>query len=468
MNEHLWRVLSLQDHNTRVVILGTAMLGFASGLVGCLTLLRRRALVGDALAHAALPGIAIAFLTATVLGYDGKTLPLLLCGATVSGLLGIVTILLIRKYTKIKEDAALGIVLSVFFGAGVALLGVVQQMSSGHAAGLEAFIYGKTATMTSSDAWLIGAASIGCVLVSLALLKELKLLCFDEAFAGARGYPVLLLDAVLMGIVVVVTIVGLQAVGLVLVIALLVIPAASARFWTDRLIVMMMIASVLGMLGCLFGASASAIFPRLPSGAMIVLVTGVGFLFSLLFGRQRGVLVRWWRRRRLNESIDHQHLLRELFEMFELNPSRLSVPYDELLERRSWSRKRLRRMLHQASSDGWITENISRMAFALTAKGKDEAKRLTRRHRLWELYLIQHADIAPQRVDRDADAIEHVLEPEIVAELETLLDVELGRSRMPDDPHAGESPMEPVGENPTNRLAIENLDSSHGGNEVAS
>lgn len=441
MSEQIWRLLSLQDHNTRVVIFGTAMLGFASGLVGCLTLLRRRALVGDALAHAALPGIAVAFLAASAMGANGKSLPLLLAGATMSGLLGVMVILLIRRSTRIKEDAALGIVLSVFFGAGVALLGIVQQTSGGSAAGLEGFIYGKTATITSADAWLIAVTSLGCVVLSLALLKEFKLLCFDEAFAGARGYPVVLLDVILMGIVVAITIVGLQAVGLVLVIALLVIPAASARFWTDRLFVMMMIASVLGMLGCLVGASASALLPRLPSGAMIVLAAGCGFLISLFLGTQRGILVRWWRRRQLNDSIDHQHLLRELFEMFEQDPARLSAPYEELYEKRSWTRKRLRRMLNQAAKDGWITENISKMEFALTQTGTDEAKRLTRRHRLWELYLIEHADVAPQRVDRDADAIEHVLEPELVAELETLLDKQLGRSRMPDDPHAGDPPV---------------------------
>ncbi len=436
MSEHLWRVLSLQDHNTRVVIFGTAILGFAAGLVGCLTLLRRRALVGDALAHAALPGIAGAFLIATAMGGEGKSLPILLAGATVSGLFGIVSILLIRKMTRIKEDAALGIILSVYFGLGVALLGIVTQMNRGNAAGLESFIYGKTATMTAGDARLIAVASAICVLVCIALLKEFKLLCFDEAFAGARGYPVVLLDAVLMSVVVVVTIVGLQAVGLVLVIALLVIPAASARFWTDRLVVMMVIASVLGMTGSFVGAAVSAMLPRLPSGAMIVLAAGFGFLVSFLIGTRRGVLVRLWRRRKLNESIDHQHLLRELYEMFELDPSRVSVPYEELLERRSWSRKRLRRMLEQASREGWITENVSKMEFALTDRGETEAKRLTRRHRLWELYLIRYADIAPQRVDRDADAIEHVLEPEIVAELETLLDNELGKTRMPDDPHA--------------------------------
>ncbi|MFG0287962.1 MAG: metal ABC transporter permease [Rhodopirellula sp. JB044] len=436
MSEHLWRVLSLQDHNTRVVIFGTAILGFAAGLVGCLTLLRRRALVGDALAHAALPGIAGAFLIATALGGDGKSLPILLLGATVSGLFGIVSILLIRRMTRIKEDAALGIILSVFFGLGVALLGIVTQMDRGNAAGLESFIYGKTATMTAGDAKLIAVTSTVCVLLCIALLKEFKLLCFDEAFAGARGYPVVLLDAILMSIVVIVTIVGLQAVGLVLVIALLVIPAASARFWTDRLIVMMVIASVLGMVGAFVGSAASAMLPRLPSGAMIVLAAGTGFLVSFLIGTRRGVLVRLWRRRQLNESIDHQHLLRELYEMFEQDPERVSVPYDELLERRSWSRKRLRRMLEHASRDGWITENVSKMEFALTDRGQTEAKRLTRRHRLWELYLIRYADIAPQRVDRDADAIEHVLEPEIVAELETLLDNELGKTRMPDDPHA--------------------------------
>ncbi|MFG0254271.1 MAG: metal ABC transporter permease, partial [Rhodopirellula sp. JB053] len=424
------------DHNTRVVIFGTAILGFAAGLVGCLTLLRGRALVGDALAHAALPGIAGAFLIATALGGDGKSLPILLLGATVSGLFGIVSILLIRRMTRIKEDAALGIILSVFFGLGVALLGIVTQMDRGNAAGLESFIYGKTATMTAGDAKLIAVTSTVCVLLCIALLKEFKLLCFDEAFAGARGYPVVLLDAILMSIVVIVTIVGLQAVGLVLVIALLVIPAASARFWTDRLIVMMVIASVLGMVGAFVGSAASAMLPRLPSGAMIVLAAGTGFLVSFLIGTRRGVLVRLWRRRQLNESIDHQHLLRELYEMFEQDPERVSVPYDELLERRSWSRKRLRRMLEHASRDGWITENVSKMEFALTDRGQTEAKRLTRRHRLWELYLIRYADIAPQRVDRDADAIEHVLEPEIVAELETLLDNELGKTRMPDDPHA--------------------------------
>lgn len=304
------RVLGLADYNTRVVILGTGLLGAAAGLIGCFTLLRRRALMGDALSHATLPGICLAFILVTVAGADGKALPWLLGGATLSGLLGVGTILAIRNLTRLKEDAALGIVLSVFFGVGVALLGVIQQMQTGHAAGLEAFIYGKTASMTADDATLISLAALICLVLSTLLSKELKLLCFDEGFAGSRGYSVLGLDWVLMGLVVLVAIVGLQAVGLILVIALLVIPAASARFWTDRLWPMSVISGLLGALCGMIGAALSAVFSNLPSGAMIVLVCTGFFVLSLIFGKTRGLLVRAIRRLRLNRSVQRRRLSR--------------------------------------------------------------------------------------------------------------------------------------------------------------
>ena len=226
------RVFLLRDYNTRVVVLGTTLLGCAAGMIGSFTLLRKRALTGDALSHATLPGIGIAFIVTTSLGGDGKSLPILLLGATVSGLIGVGVIVAIRSFTRLKEDTALGAVLSVFFGAGMALLGVIQQMDQGHAAGLEGFIYGKAASMGSRDMLLIAAAALGCISASVVLFKEFKLLCFDEGFAGSRGLPVVRLDLGLMGLVVVVTIVGLQAVGLVLMIALLVIPSAAARLWT--------------------------------------------------------------------------------------------------------------------------------------------------------------------------------------------------------------------------------------------
>jgi manganese/zinc/iron transport system permease protein len=408
-------------------------------MVGSFTLLRKRALMADALSHATAPGIGLAFIVATTMGLDGKSLPVLLFGATVSGLVGVGVILVLRNTTRLKEDTVLGAVLSVFFGAGVALLSLSQQMERGHAAGLESFIYGKTASMGIQDTMLIGVAALICIAACFLFFKELKLLCFDSGFAASSGFPVVRLDLLLMAMVVTVTIVGLQAVGLILMIALFVIPAAAARFWTEKMWTMFLISGVLGALGGMLGAGASALFSKLPSGAMIVLVCTGFFLISLVFGTARGVLIRWLRRSRLNRSVDYQHLLRAAYEYLEgygrLAPGH-EIPMDALLDARSWSVSRLRRVVRRAESSGLLRRDISRIR--LTEKGFREAARITRQHRLWELYLITYADIAPGRVDRDADAIEHVLEPEIVAELEATL--EESGSDVPSSPHGLSDP----------------------------
>ncbi|MEZ6059965.1 MAG: iron chelate uptake ABC transporter family permease subunit [Planctomycetaceae bacterium] len=456
------RVLLLEDYNSRVVILGTTLLGCAAGVVGSFTLLRKRALMGDAISHATLPGIALAFIVATAAGANGKALPVLLSGATVSGLVGVAAILMIRRLTRLKEDAALGIVLSVSYGAGVSLLGVIQNMSTGHAAGLESFIYGKTASMGLKDAWMIALAAAVCLVVCLLLFKELKLLCFDEGFAGSDGYPTVLLDIALMTLVVIVSIVGLQAVGLILMVALLVIPAAAARFWTESMLRMTVISAVLGAAGGMLGAAMSALFSNLPSGAMIVLVCAAFFVVSMMFGSARGALTRWLRRRRLNRRVQRQHLLRAMFELLEAGSAGVTsgmpvpagaagpdgsagallsqwlelrtVAVADLLQERSWSIGRLRHEIRSAEDDGLVSTSDAQHV-RLTTQGFREAARLTRQHRLWELYLITYAEVAAARVDRDADAIEHVLEPEIVARLEALLEKREVVRQVPASPH---------------------------------
>ncbi len=433
------RVLLLQDYNTRVVVFGVAILGAGAGLVGGFTLLRKRALMGDALSHASLPGIAIAFIIATQMGKDGKQLPYLLFGATISGLIGMAAILWIRNQTRLKEDTALGIVLSVFFGAGIAVLGIIQQMESGHAAGLEGFIYGKTASMRGSDAVLIVSAATLAIVVCTVFFKEFKLLCFDEAFAGSRGFRIVSLDIVLMSMVVLITIVGLQAVGLILMIALMVIPAAAARFWTDVMWKMMACSMLIGAIGGVFGATISAVFPKLPSGAMIVLVCSCCFFLSMLFGRSRGVLIRFLRRRRLNQRVERQHLMRAIYESLEPNEKAdcyvpgLAASIDELLPMRSWSHRRLLHAIGRAQHDELVVLRGSEVQ--LTRGGFVEAARLTRQHRMWEMYLIAYAEIAPSMVDRDADRIEHVLDPQIIHQLEELLEQEKTIVSVPQSPH---------------------------------
>ncbi|MBX3727639.1 MAG: metal ABC transporter permease [Candidatus Sumerlaeia bacterium] len=430
----LWRVLSLQDHNTRVVVIGTTLLGVAAGLVGTFLLLRRRSLLADAVSHATLPGICLAFLVMVLAGGTGKHLPLLLLGAGVTGALGMLTVVAIRRFTRLKDDAALGIVLSVFFGIGIALLGVVTRMQQGSAAGLQSFIYGKTASMLWRDALLIGGAAFGTIVLCVAFFKEFSLVCFDPGFAETQGWPVFRIDIALMTLVVVVTVIGLQAVGLILVVALLIIPPAAARFWTDRLGPMMTGSALLGGASGLVGSGASALLPDMPAGAVIVLVATGFFAASFLLGRARGVLPRAVRHARLTARIGRQNLLRALYESGEERDDHAApVGLEALLARRSWSRRALRRLLAGAERDR-LVERVSG-AWRLTADGIAQARQVLRNHRLWEMYLITHADIAPSHVDRDADAIEHILDAGMILRLEELMAGEALRT-VPASPHA--------------------------------
>lgn len=441
----LLRVVFLMDYNTRLVVLSTTLLGVSSGLIGSFLLLRKRSLMGDALSHATLPGIALAFLVAVYFGGTGKSLSVLLGGAVITGVLGVLAVTLIRSQTRIKDDTAMGVVLSVFFGAGIVLLGIIQTMPQARAAGLESFIYGKTASMVYQDFMLLSAAAIVCLVLSLLLFKEFRLLCFDEGFAQSQGWSVLLLDLLMLFLVTGVTVAGLQTVGLILIIAFLIIPAASARMWTFRFGHMLALAAVIGGASGWLGASLSAMISGLPAGAVIVLTAASIFIFSLLLGADRGVLVQMFRSRSLRQRIRRQHLLRALYEILEMQVDgtevgtsefKEAVSCEDLRRKRTWSGRELRRIIEDAYIEA-LVELPDKAHVRLTDVGVREAARVTRNHRLWEIYLIEYADIAPSHVDRDADAIEHILGAKLTAKLEaTMADsTKLAGMRVPGSPH---------------------------------
>lgn len=439
--EDLQRLAALSDYNTRVVLLGALMLGLVAGAVGSFMVLRKRAMISDVVSHAALPGIVAAFMLATVFGGDGKHGITLLAGALVSGLLGMAAVHGMTAHARIKQDAALGVVLSVFFGTGVVLLGFTQRMTSGSAAGLESFIYGKTASMLAADAWLLSGAALGAATVCLLFFKELRLVCFDAEFARAQGWPVRRIDALLTGLVVVVTVIGLQAVGLILMIALLITPAVTARFWTDRLGAMVVIAALVGGVACVAGAALSALYPRIPAGSMIVLACSSMFAVSLAVGRRRGLLPEAMRRMRLSSRMERHHLLRSLYERWEQHagaerqhPGVVLVPAGDLALMRRWTESRLQRVLRAAAADGEVELDAWPLV-RLTASGLRHARQVVRNHRLWEWYLIQHAEVDPHHVDRDADEIEHVLGADMVRELEATLPRAVSGPELPASPH---------------------------------
>lgn len=430
--ESLWRVLLLQDHNTRVVLAGACLFGAAAGLAGTFLLLRKRSLLGDTLGHATLPGITLAFLLAETVGVSPRSFLWLAVGATISGVAGMGAVLLIRKMSRLKDDAALAIVLSVFFGAGIAMLSAIQQLPGGQAAGLERLIYGNPASMTSNDAWFVLLASLLVAAICGFLFKEFTLLCFDESYAHTAGWPVRPLDALLMALVVLVTIVGLQTVGILLVVALLVIPPAAARFWSDDLPVMSLVAACVGALSSLVGVVASALLPTLPTGALVVLSATIVFGASMLFGRKRGLVSRHLLERGAARRLQREHVLRAIFECAEEGDA--VVDLDQMLAKRPWKKSELAQEIARLTDEGLLTTDPAGARFQLNGRGDSEARRLVRNHRLWEIYLLNHADVAPARVDRDADLIEHVLDQRLVDELEDLLDAKARGRLVPGNP----------------------------------
>ncbi len=287
----LLAILTFQaGFNTMVVMLGAAALGCAAGAAGTFAMLRRKALVSDAVAHGTLPGIAMAFLVAALLGQAPRQLGWLMGGAGIAAAVTLFAIEWLGRRPKVGHDTATAAVLACGFGLGLALMSVVQTLAVGRQAGLETLLFGSAAGMLPGEAQAMAGLAL-LVLVTIALvLKELSAVAFDPDFAATTGLPVARLDALVALVCAVVVVAALPIAGFVLAVALVVIPPAAARFWTDRAGAVVAIAAAIGTVSALSGAAASAVLPDTPTGPAIVIVAAVIFAVSLAFGRARGLL----------------------------------------------------------------------------------------------------------------------------------------------------------------------------------
>jgi len=282
------------------------LLGIAAGITGTFLMLRRRALAGDVIGHAALPGVAIAFLIyASIAPEAGKSLPVMLLGGSVASALGMLAALWLRNVGRLPEDAVMAIILSTFFGAGVVLLSIVQASPTGAQAGLRDFIFGQAAAIRISDVTLLATITIGTILISNLLIKEWALMCFDEGLARVLGYPIRTLDFLLMALVVAVCVAGMQAVGLLLIVALLIIPPTAARFWSDSIGPNIWLSAIFGAISATAGGIASALVPKLSTGAIIVVAAAIVLMFSILLGSKHGLLLRWRARRVMRNKVQN-------------------------------------------------------------------------------------------------------------------------------------------------------------------
>lgn len=416
--EHLIEFLSLSDPNVRYVVLGMVLLGICSGVVGSFTFLRKRALLGDAIAHSVLPGVCLAFMI------GGTKNPLvLLIGATITGWLSLLVIDFISNRSRIKPDAAIGLTLSVFFGVGILLLTSIQGSGNAAQSGLDKFLFGKAASLIGSDVWVFAVLCVVMILVVIFFFKEFKLLSFDPDFAHSIGLPVRMLEIVLATITVLTVAVGIQAVGVVLMSAMLITPAAAARYWTNTLYKMVGLAAFFGAISGIAGAFVSYTESAMPTGPWVIVVLSLIAFFSMLVAPKRGVWAQYVLQKRNQNKIHQENVLKLFYHIAEKGDQqyRAARTLEELLSRREFPTAILKRTLASLTNKE-LLEKVGKETWKLTNEGEERGKRVVRLHRLWEVYLTQYLRIAPDHVHDDAEAMEHVITPELEAELDKLLD----------------------------------------------
>jgi manganese/zinc/iron transport system permease protein len=311
-------------HTLRTVALGGGILGLVTGALGSFAVLRQEGLLGDALSHAALPGIAIAFLI------SGRELTALLIGAGIAGWLGVLLVRAIVSTTRIKQDAAMAIVLSSFFAFGLALLAYIQGRDDASQAGLKSFIFGQAAAIVERDVWTIGLVGGAALLLMLVFWKEFKLITFDMAFARANGIPTRTLDLILSTLIVVAIVLGLQLAGVILMVGLLIAPAVAARQWTRKLEQMVVLAAIFGAASGASGAVVSAIDAGMPTGPLIIVAAVLIAFLSLAFAPERGIVWSQLKQRADRRAFAAQTMMRDLYRHC-CSHDNMSQPTDEAM-----------------------------------------------------------------------------------------------------------------------------------------
>jgi manganese/zinc/iron transport system permease protein len=424
----LLEFFSFSDPNIRYVVLGSVLLTASSAIVGTFTFLNKRSLIGDAIAHAVLPGICLGFILA------GTKNPIaLILGAFITGWISVVLVGYISAKTRIKEDTAIGLVLSVFFGIGILMLTVIQKSGNASQSGLDHFLFGKAAALVGEDLYAFLIVAVILLITVYLLFKEFSLLAFDKDYAKSIGLPVKRIELILTSLIVLAVVIGIQAVGVVLMAAILITPAAAARFWTDKITVMIFLASLFGAFSGLTGAYISYIAPAMPTGPWIVIVVSTIAFISFFFAPRRGVFYRLAKHASIRRTINDENVLKVLYQLGEENKNFFTQRYvDEIIRRRKYDRNSLLKILRRLFKQGYL--ELKSDLWNLTEEGKNRAQRVVKIHRLWELYLTTYMKIAPDHVHEDAETIEHLLTPELEAELEK----QLGYAKV--DPHKSEIP----------------------------
>ncbi|CDR34742.1 metal ABC transporter permease [Criblamydia sequanensis] len=412
--------------------IGSMLMCLSSGIVGVFVFLKKESLIGETLSHAAYPGIIMGIILSGLLSsYEGGEGPLFvflsILGGVIASFLGIFSIRILESVFKVKQDAALCFVLSLFFGIGILLASYVQFAFSEMYQKAQSFLYGQAATMTFSHLKIYVVLTLALLVIFTLLFKEIEVLCFDSAYARSLGLKVGALDAFFSFLIAVAICIGVRTVGVVLMSAMLIAPAATARQFTHRLSTLFLLAAFFsmasGFLGNVFSNEASIylsnLYPNerlsLPTGPTIVLVSSFFCILALFFAPERGLFVRFFRRLSFRYKCLLENILKSLWRAKPTHPA----SFNKIASYQNNSNLTIAFALFQLKRSGWIDKN--KEGYSLTKEGEAWAKRIVRLHRLWEVYLADYLNVSVEKVHRNAEEMEHIITPELERELTRLL-----------------------------------------------
>jgi manganese/zinc/iron transport system permease protein len=428
------------------IVAAGALCAVAASLLGNFLVLRKMSLLGDAISHAVLPGLAVAFF----ISGSRSSIPMFL-GAVVVGALTAMFTEWIRGIGKVDEGASMGVVFTTLFA-----LGLIMIVQAADHVDLDpgCVLYGAIETtpldMVDVAGWMIpravltlGAVAILNALFVLLFFKELKITSFDPGLATTTGINSTLMHYLLMILVAVTAVASFESVGNILVVAMFVVPPAAAYMLTDRLGVMVALSVVLAIASAVLGHVSALVVPSwfgfrsTTTSGMMAVAAGVIFLLAAAFGPRQGVVVRMFRRLILAWGILSDDLIGVLFRLEERGK-------DSSVEQRE-----LRSILLADRFSFWFVVSwlkrrgeieTDRGRCSLTELGSSQARKIVRSHRLWEQYLVSHVGVDANRIHDKAETMEHFTDPQLRERLDDATD-------RPDvDPHGSPIPNEPLDE----------------------
>ncbi|MBS4069715.1 MAG: metal ABC transporter permease [Algoriphagus sp.] len=403
---------TFQDPSITWVVLGITLLGIGSAYVGTFSFLDKKALLGDAISHAVLPGICLGFILA------GEKNPVyIVTGAFLSGALATFLSSWLKKNTKLSEDTIIATILSVFFGIGIVMLTALQKSGNPEIAGLNSFIFGNAIGISETDLMIYGGLSLTIIAVLTLLLKEFRLMVFDPNYGKAIGFPMEAIRFLFNVLMILAVVIGIQAIGVVLMAALLITPGAAARFWTDKLNPLLILAACFSIISGILGTYISFVLPQMPTGPWVVVFLSLFALLSFMFSPKSGIVFRYFSRKSYLRKTHRDHLMKALYKAKEENKNGLTI--DEIYELYPYQKAQIDQSIKDLLQESFISKNQSLVK--LTTQGISDAMRIVRLHRLWELYLNEYMNIAPDHVHESAEQMEHLLTPELEAMLEKRL-----------------------------------------------